>query len=102
METAVTPSCPVNNSTCLIREQQQSQADDRSSVTNSERNLEEGSSGVAELVPNTTEVLCEVVQRRIFDVSSLSGSVNQAVCPIRPKLDVCLLVCFMHKSALVW
>lgn len=91
--TAVSPTCPTNNSTCR-------QTDDGGSgVPSSEQNLEEnseegeGSSETATLVPQTTNVTCGVIQRRVFDVSSLSGSVNHAVCPIHPKLDVCMLVC---------
>ena len=95
--TAVSPNCPVNNSTCH-QEQLQSRTDD-SGVPSSEQNLEgsneegEGSSETAKLIPQAANVPCGVVQRRVFDVSSLSGSANQAVCPIRPKLDVCMLVC---------
>lgn len=52
------------------------------------------SSEMARLIPSSTVVPCRVIERRVFDVSSLSGSINQDVCPIRPNLDVCLLVCF--------
>lgn len=45
------------------------------------------------LLPSAVDTSCSVVQqRKVFDVPSLSGSVNHAVCPIRPKMDVCLLV----------
>lgn len=61
-----------------------------------ERNLEgsseeEGLSETTKLtVPQSAaNVPFGVVQRRVFEVS---GSVNRAVCPIRPKLDVCMLV----------
>ena len=61
-----------------------------------ERNLEgsseeEGLSETTKLMApqSATNVPFGVVQRRVFDVS---GSVNRAVCPIRPKLDVCMLV----------
>ena len=100
--TAVLPCCPDNNSTCH-QEQLQSQTDDGgNSVPSLEQNLEgsseegERSSETAKLVPQATNVPCGVIQRQLFDVS---GSVNQAVCPIRPKLDVCMLVCSSHKNS---
>lgn len=96
--TAVSPTCPADNSTCH-QDRQQSQTDDGGSgVPSSEQNLEEsseegeGSSETATLMPQTTNITYGVIQRKVFDVSSLSGSVNHAVCPIRPKLDVCMLV----------
>ena len=61
-----------------------------------ERNLEgsseeEGLSETTKLMApqSAANVPFGVVQRRVFDVS---GSINRAVCPIRPKLDVCMLV----------
>ena len=105
-----TSTCPANNSSTCHREQEQCQTadvDDGGSgrAPSSERNLDEDSEGgdqrssemvQRELAPQSTaDVSCGGVihQRRVFDVASLSGGVDRAVCPIRPKLDVCMLVC---------
>jgi hypothetical protein len=53
-----------------------------------EEEEEGGSSEVAKLAAAQSANF-GVIPRRVFDVS---GSVNRAVCPIRPKLDVCMLV----------
>ena len=96
--TAVSPTCSADSSACHQDQQQSQTGDGGSGVPSSEQNLEEsseegeGSSEIAKLVPQTTNVPCGLIQRRVFDVSSLSGGVNHAVCPIRPKLDVCMLV----------
>lgn len=65
-----------------------------SAEQNLEGSSEEGEEGLSEtpklMAPQSaTNVPFGVVQRRVFNVSS---SVNRAVCPIRPKLDVCMLV----------
>ena len=103
-------SCPVNNSSICHREQEQCQTADvddggsgraPSSEWNLEEDSEEGDQRSSEIVQcelapqSTADVSCGGVihQRRVFDVASLSGGVNRAVCPIRPKLDVCMLVC---------
>ena len=104
MATSATPTYCVENDACF-REPHQSRNDNsRSSAPHLMEELEdteaegEGSSEMARLLPPSPPPVandsCEVitVQRRVFDVSSLPGSIHRAVCPIRPKLDVCLLV----------
>ena len=110
---AISPAttCPASNGIMPHHQSQQHNqqtSDDDGGVPSSERNLEgsseegegeEGSSETAKLMApqSTTNVPNGVVQRRVFDVS---GSANRAVCPIRPKLDICMLVrySFIHSQ----
>ena len=99
------PTCPANINTCHQDQQQchiiiDSSHGARSGLPCSEQSIEEtgdqGSSETARVVPQgAPSIPCCVVQRRAFHVASLSGGANHAVCPIRPKMDVCMLVCIM-------
>ncbi len=120
----ITTTCPLNNGTMPSHQNQQhnlnqtsngdgdgcgvppssDQSLGKSSAEGEEEEEEEeeeegGSSEMAKLAAPQNATY-GVIPRRVFDVS---GSVNRAVCPIRPKLDVCMLVrsSLIHFSSFV-
>ena len=98
-----TTACSTDDCVCH-EEQSHDRSESASSTSNrGQSNKERVEDDVEEmsergkLLAPVSEAVC--VQRKLFDVSSLPGSVNQAdICPIRPKPDVCLVVCLSPRD----